>query len=221
MAPYSPRKFADFRRRDMELPTSQGYQSAVKRARDPRIPRLDNTETPLDLQQSIFELIDTRSFSNMWYWISLAVVWSSAAHYGLGVPYDLVQRARRKGGQAQIDLEDMVRINCNRMLFIGSISGLWIIGIVCFLLTGLGLMGFLYRVELAQAVFLIAFPLAIVGGMSLSMARLIVDDGLVGEDLQKRLLRHRLLVQVIGVISIFVTAMWGMYQNIRLGGFFG
>ena len=157
----------------------------------------------------------------MWYWIALAVVWSSAAHYGLGVPYDLVQRARRKGGQAEVDLEDMVRINCNRMLFIGSISGLWIIGLVCFFLTGLAGLGFIYRVELAQAVFLIAFPLSIVGGMSLSMARLIVDQGLTGEELQKRLLRHRVLIQVIGIVSIFITAMWGMYQNMTLGGFFG
>ncbi len=177
--------------------------------------------TTLDLQQSLFELIDTRSFSNMWYWIALAVVWSSAAHYGLGVPYDLVQRAKRKGGQAAVDLEDMVRINCSRMLFIGSISGLWIIGLTCFFLTGLAGLGFVYRLEFAQAVFLIAFPLAIVGGMSLSTARLIVDEGITGDDLFKKLSRHRLYVQIIGMFAIFITAMWGMYQNITLGGFFG
>ena len=156
----------------------------------------------------------------MWYWIALAVVWSTASHWVLGVPYDMVQRAARHGGQAETDLEDLVRINCNRMLFIGRISGLWIIGILCFLLTGIGLLGFMYRVELAQAVFLIAFPLSFVGAMSISTARLISDENLHGDALRKRLTRHRVLVQVIGIISIFVTAMWGMYQNMILGGFF-
>ena len=98
----------------------------------------------------------------MWYWIALAVLWSSTAHYGLGVPFDLVQRAKRKGGQFEIDLEDLVRINCKRVLFIGSISGLWIVGLTCFVLTALFGLGFIYRMEFAQAVFLMVFPLAIV-----------------------------------------------------------
>ena len=27
-------------------------------------------------------------------------------------------------------------------------------------------------------------------------------------------MRHRLITQVIGMISIFITALWGMYQNL-------
>ena len=69
---------------------------------------------------SLFELIDMRSFSNLWFWIALAVVWSSASHWVLGVPFDLVQRARRDQGQALTDLEDLTRINVNRVLYIGS-----------------------------------------------------------------------------------------------------
>ena len=157
----------------------------------------------------------------MWYWIALALVWSQAAHYGLGVPYDLVQRARRLGGQAEVDLEDMVRVNCTRALNIGSISGLWITAIVFFALTGLALLGFVYRIEFAQAVFLILCPLALVGAMSLSMARLIVDRQLTGQDLHRRLTRHRYYIQLVGIVSIFITATWGMYQNLTLGGFFG
>ena len=157
----------------------------------------------------------------MWYWIALAVVWSSTSHYGLGVPFDMLQRARRKGGQAQEDLEDLVRIYCGRILYIGSISGLWIVGFDAFLLTGLGLLGFVYRIEVAQAIFLIAFPMSIVGALSLSTAQLITDQQIRGEALQKRLLRHRNYIQLIGAVAIFVTAMWGMYQNIRFSGYLG
>lgn len=171
----------------------------------------------MDWYQTLFELIDMRSFSNLWFWIVLAVVWSTASHWVLGVPYDMVQRARRNGGQAQVDLEDMVRINVNRILYIGRVSGLWLAGFVCFFLTMLVLLGFVYGMEFAQALFLLGFPLSLVGMVSLSTARLIESDGLAGEDLFRRLGRHRIYVQVIGMISIFVTAMWGMYQNITVG----
>ncbi len=47
----------------------------------------------------IFDLIDMRSFSNLWYWIALAVTWSSTSHWVLGVPFDMVLRARRKAAR--------------------------------------------------------------------------------------------------------------------------
>ena len=131
----------------------------------------------MNLQATIFELIDTRSFSNMWYWIALVFVWSSASQYVLGVPFEMVTRARRGGGQAQVDLGDLVRINCNRILYISTTAGLWLVVLMCFFLTGLGILGFGYAIEFSQAVFLIAFPLSIVGLLSLSTARLIKDKG--------------------------------------------
>lgn len=158
-----------------------------------------------------------RSFSNLWFWIALAVFWSSASHWVLGVPFDMVQRARRVGGQPETDLEDITRVNVNRLLYIGRVSGLWILGFACFLLSGLAVLGFVYRVEFAQAVFLLAFPMAFVGMLSLSTARLIESEGASGELLCKRLTRHRLYTQMIGTVSIFVTALWGMYQNMSIG----
>lgn len=171
----------------------------------------------MDLYDSLFEVIDMRSFSNLWFWIGLAVVWSSASHWVLGVPYDMVLRARRQGGQAQIDLEDMVRINVNRHLYIREVSGLWLVGLACFALTMLGLLGFVYGTEFAQAVFLLALPLSIVGWLSMATARLIHRESASGERLHRRLMRHRIYTQVIGMISIFVTALWGMYQNLAIG----
>jgi hypothetical protein len=171
----------------------------------------------LDWYQRLFELIDMRSFSNLWFWIGLAVMWSTASHYVLGVPFDMVARARRAGGQSETDLEDMVRINTNRLLYIGRVSGLWLLGLGCFFLTGLAVLGFVYRLELAQALFLLGLPMSLVGLLSLSTARLIQTEDARGALLRKRLTRHRLYVQIIGMISIFVTALWGMYQNMAIG----
>ncbi|MEL6617505.1 MAG: component of SufBCD complex [Pseudomonadota bacterium] len=175
----------------------------------------------MDWHATIFELIDMRSFSNLWFWIALAVVWSTASHWVLGVPYDMVSRARRNGGQAAEDLEDLVRINTNRLLYISTVSGLWLLGFTCFVLTGLALLGFFYRVEFAQALFLLAFPMSIVGILNLSTARLIQQEQAQGEALWRRLSRHRTWVQAIGMVAIFVTALWGMYQNMAVGPFGG
>jgi hypothetical protein len=171
----------------------------------------------VDIYSSIFELIDMRSFSNLWFWIALAVMWSSASHWILGVPYDMVLRARRQGGQTEQDLEDLVRINTNRILFIARVSGLWILALACFLLTALLLLGFVYHLEIAQALFLLGCPMSVVALLSLSTARLIQQEHASGEVLRKRLTRHRLYVQLTGIVSIFVTALWGMYQNLSIG----
>jgi hypothetical protein len=173
----------------------------------------------LDLTDALFELIDMRSFSNLWFWIALAVMWSTAFHWVLGVPYDMVLRARRFGGNAVNDMEDLVRINVGRLLYIGHMSGLWLAGLTCFMLTGLALLGFVYWVEFAQALFLLFAPMTLVGLLSLNTARLIQDEAASGEVLYKRLFRHRVFVQLIGMVSIFVTAMWGMYTNLALGQF--
>lgn len=174
----------------------------------------------MNLTQTIFEVIDMRSFSNLWYWIALAVVWSTTSHWVLGVPFDMVGRARKHGDTAMSDLEDMVRINVGRMLYITRVSGLIVLGFVAFILTSLAILAFWYDVEFAQAVFLILFPLSLVAALSVSTARLIEMQNPLGEDLCKRLTRHRVYTQVIGMASIFVTTMFGMYQNLVVESIF-
>ncbi|WP_341235519.1 component of SufBCD complex [uncultured Sulfitobacter sp.] len=175
----------------------------------------------MDLYQTILEVIDMRSFSNLWYWIVLAVVWSSASHWVLGVPYDLVLRARRYGEQTQVDLEDLVRINVNRTLYIAQVSGILILAFVSFVLTVLFILAMFYNVEFAQAVLFLAFPLSIIAMLNVSTAQQIFEESAKGELLYKRLSRHRLYTQIIGIISIFVTSIWGMYQNLYVGPFGG
>ena len=171
----------------------------------------------MDWYAKVFELIDMRSFSNLWYWIALAVVWSAASHRVIGVPWDMVHKAAKIGGQAETDLEDLVRISCNRLLYIAAVSGLWLVVLGSGLLTALLILGFWYWVEFAQAVLLLAFPMTLVGLLSINTAHIIADNGLTGAELRKRLMRHRVTTQFIGMVSIFVTALWGMYQNISVG----
>ena len=167
---------------------------------------------------SVFELIDMRSFSNLWFWISLAVLWSTTSHWVLGVPWDMAVRASKgKNAQSVIDFEDLVRINTNRFLYIAHESGLLITGFAFFSLTAVCLLGFVYDNEFAQAVFLMALPMSLVGFLSINTSHIVQSQELSGEALFKRLHKHRVITQVIGMISIFVTAMWGMLQNMTNG----
>lgn len=163
---------------------------------------------------TIFSLIDFRSFSNLWFWIALAVAWSWASHWVLGVPFDMVSRARRQGGQAQRDLEAILEIHVRRIMHVARAAGFWLIGLVSFVLSALLLLGFWYGVEFAQAVFLLAMPMSVVGTLSLRQAAEIEAGVEGGQALCQRLARHRLLVQVIGIFAILVTSLWGMWQNI-------
>jgi len=171
----------------------------------------------VDWYSVIFELIDMRSFSNLWYWIVLAVLWSTASHWVLGVPFDMIARAKRHGGQAQEDLETMVRINTGRMLYIVRAAGSWLAAIWAFVLTVLVLLGFVYDIEFAQAVLFLYFPFSILMMLSLRSSLLIEAGEGQGEALHRRLLRHRISTQLLGMVAIFVTSLFGMYQNMHIG----
>ncbi len=176
----------------------------------------------MDWYDSVFEVIDLRSFSNLWYWIGLAVFWSSVSHWVLGVPYDSIMRAKRgKPESAMADLHDHVRVSVNRILFIADVSGTWIALFGSAFLTTLALTAFVYDIEFAQAVFLLLGPLAVLGLMTLRTARKIRRLGLAEDALIKCLLRHRFITQGIGVLAIFVTAMYGMWVNLYVGPFGG
>ena len=176
----------------------------------------------MDWYDSVFEVIDMRSFSNLWYWIALAVLWSSVSHWVLGVPFDAILRARRKKPESAVqDLHDLTRVNVNRILYIADVSGAWIALFGSAFLTALGLSAFVYNIEFAQAVFLMVMPMTLLGVLSVRTARKIRSLGLHGDELISRLTSHRFMTQLIGVVSIFVTAMYGMYKNLYVGPFGG
>jgi hypothetical protein len=170
----------------------------------------------VEIFDTVFEIIDMRSFSNLWYWIALAVLWSSTSHWVLGVPHDMIQRARREGGQAEQDLEDLVRINSSRLLAIVDQGGLIAVALGFFWLTGLGTLAFYYDVEFAAAVFLLLAPMTLVIWLSIRACRKIAAGENSGEALHRRLILHRRLTQVIGMVAIFCTAMYGTWQNVNI-----
>ena len=183
----------------------------------PVAPKQDRAQPdgPLDFSflTLVTEAIDLRSFSNLWFWIALAALWSTTSHWVVGVPFDMVRRAARGNVVSLRDMHVLANIQARRLLFIADETGLITTAISFFAVTMLSLLGFLYRVEFAQAILLLFAPMAIVGYITLRAARQV--EGLEPDDLGNLLFRTRRSIQVVGMVSIFVTSMWGMWVNLN------
>jgi hypothetical protein len=95
------------------------------------------TTPRLDFLDLVTEVIDLRSFSNLWYWIVLAILWSSLSHWTLGVPYHVVARARRGDERAASDMRALAEINGTRILAVTDQSAPVLLGFAVFVATGL------------------------------------------------------------------------------------
>ncbi|AHM05239.1 hypothetical protein roselon_02954 [Roseibacterium elongatum DSM 19469] len=169
----------------------------------------------MDFLDLVTEVIDLRSFSNLWYWIVLAIMWSTLSHWTLGVPYHMVNRARRGDARAAADMQALAEINGERVLTVARVSGPFMLGVASFLSSGLAITGWYYRVEFSQAVFLLLFPAFLVGALTFATARKLRASSY--QDVAQVLRFHRIKVQMLGVLFIFLTAFWGMYTNVTVG----
>ena len=169
----------------------------------------------MDFLDLVTEVIDLRSFSNLWYWIVLAILWSALTQRVMGVPYYIVLRARRGDRSSEADMHALAEITVRRLLAAVETSGPGLVAATAFLLTGLVVLGWGYGVEFCQAVLLLMLPLIVVAALSVQTARQLRDSGFA--DLERRLRTYRLIVQVLGIVFIFLTAFWGMFVNVRVG----
>ncbi len=173
----------------------------------------------MDWYKTIFEVIDLRSFSNLWFWLALAVLWSTVSHFVIGVPHDMIRRAERDGGQAIEDVEALAHIYTRRFLLIMRMGGLILVALVCFLVTSLLVLAIMFRMEFAQALLCLVVPMLGIMALTFRTCLIIEQADLRGPDLLRVLRRHRVTVQTIGMFALFFTGMFGMYQNLTLGAF--
>jgi len=170
----------------------------------------------LPVTDSILAILDLHTFSNIWYWLAVAVTWAVVSHWVLGIPFDLIIRARRSMPGAVDDLQTLFDFHVRRFIMIEDLAGIPIIALSTFVLTGLAMTGFYYDVEMAQGIFLIGFPLTIVGAICQHACRRYQQHPPAPEDLVKELLRLRIIIQVVAMIAIFFTAIYGMYYNLSV-----
>jgi len=188
------------------------HKSGLRRNKGIGSRKTESGPAALGFGATFLEVIDLRSFSSIWYWIVVTVAWSQVSYRPLGVPFDRVQRARRHGGQDLADVEALVAIQVRRTAQIVREAGAWFAGFMAFAHTGMLTLGIWYEIEMALAMELIFLPMTLVGILSMFTANRIFQEEATGERVLRLLLRLRFWTQVIGMISIFVTAAVAMFS---------
>ncbi|MDO5633021.1 MAG: hypothetical protein Q4G22_14475 [Paracoccus sp. (in: a-proteobacteria)] len=168
----------------------------------------------------LLDLLGSRSFASIWFWLVLVTAWTVSGRAVLGVPLDVLTRARREpDGPAGMLLLDWLSLTLPRWQ-IAPRDGVWLLGAGCFGLTVLAVLGFGYGREMAQALSLLLVPFALLLLMRLRLAwRLmpLLDAAQRGEitpeaaaaDAMRQITRHRRWVFVLSVLAVAMTAAWG------------
>lgn len=173
----------------------------------------------MDWKEALTRVIDLATFTSVWYWLSVAVTWAAACNWLIGVPFDVLYRARKCADQEIKDLEALVDINVRRITKINDMAGVWLTLMLAFVLAMFGMSGFYYGFELSQGMFILGVPLTIVIAMNMRLAHQLRDAPLTGRVLVRRLFTVRLWTHVIAAISIFFTSMYGMYFSLAAMSF--
>jgi uncharacterized membrane protein len=146
--------------------------------------------------------------------MAVIVTWAVASNWLLGVPFDILYRARKLRAPQLGDLEALVDVNVRRIVEIEAFLGVAIAAMITFCLTILVLLGAFYHVELAQGLLALAAPLTLIMVMNMRLAHQLHAAPLSGRELVQTLFRVRLWTQVVSMIALFFTAMYGMYSVI-------
>lgn len=154
----------------------------------------------------------TESFRSVWYWLLTIVVWTHVCGRTLGVPHDMVLRARRLPEVAG-RVEFLAGIAAERLAALNDAVGLPVAAFAGFALACLAAIGFGVGVELAQAAFALALPLALVALATLRLALGLRRDGICGAELQRALSRRRLWNQVIATVAMLAAAVLAVAQH--------
>ena len=160
----------------------------------------------------MIETLAAASFQSIWYWVLHAVVWTLACYRTLGVPLDMLHRARRSPEIAgRVDV--LAGLASARIGAAHDAAGVPLAAISAFLLTSLALIGFGLGIEVAQASFLLLAPLAVIGYSKLRLALAVRRRRLGGSELVLALARRRVWHQFIAVLAMVAALGLAMLRH--------
>lgn len=168
----------------------------------------------MDWTLALARLIELNTFVSVWYWLAVIVTWSVASNWLIGVPFDVLFRARKLGEVELADLEALVDINVRRIVSMNEIFAPAFVALIAFALSALGVLGIVYRVELAQGLLALAVPLTAVVVVNMRLAHQLHAAPLTGRALVRKLFTVRLWTQIVGMVALFFTAFYGIYYAI-------
>lgn len=162
-------------------------------------------------------ILDARSFTSIWYWMGLALIWSSVTRNALGIPATVVQRARHNEGGPRQELLDWLRLILPRWRM-GGTEGVLLSAGIGFALASLWVLGFRYGLQLAQALMVLLGPLVVLLVLRIRLAtrlnRLLnrLDAGGLSPDAMavnaaKLLFRHGWAAFFLSIVAMLLAVM--------------
>ncbi|WBU52152.1 hypothetical protein [Paracoccus sp. SCSIO 75233] len=176
----------------------------------------------------LFSILDARSFSSPWFWLVLFAVWTLSGRGVLGVPNDVLGDAgralRREPAEAEPE-EAVLLLNWLSLQLprwqIGRTGGAVLTAAICFGLSALLLLGFRYGLEMAQALTLLALPVALLFVLRVRLAQKLrpvltaAERGAPVRDAAaaaiKRINTYRILHTLISVLAVMVTTLYASF----------
>ncbi|MDO5528496.1 MAG: hypothetical protein Q4F71_03755 [Paracoccus sp. (in: a-proteobacteria)] len=178
------------------------------------------------------ELVDTRPFISLWFWLWFITLWAWSGRYVLGVPSETIQRADRalraakagKTGPEPAELPEAALLLDFLSLHVphwraGEREGPIMLGLGAFAGASLFVLGFRFGISTAQALFFLTVPFMILSVMRARLAarlEVILDQaarGMAVNDAARAALRqigvHRTLLTILSLLSVVVTSIWG------------
>lgn len=153
----------------------------------------------------MLRIIASASFDSVWYWALHVVVWTLVCYRTLGVPQDMLIRARRDPAVAtRVAL--LADLSAERIAGIHDFAGIPLAAVAGFLLAALATLGFLTGLEGAQASFMLLAPLAAVAYSKLRLALFLRGRRMQRSGLVLVLSRRRFWHQVIAVAAMLAAA---------------
>jgi hypothetical protein len=182
-------------------------------------------ELPVPQFDNLIGLLGSRSFSTIWFWLVLIGMWSVAGRSVLGIPTEVLARARASlagddaQGPAVITLLDWLSLILPRWQ-LRPREGAAFLGVTSFLMTSLAVLGFVFWLEMAQALTLLLLPFWVLFWMRVRLARRLVplvhaaQEGRApvsqaAGNAARAMVWHKRFVTILSMIAVAVTALWG------------
>jgi hypothetical protein len=153
----------------------------------------------------VYQAYGIASLDSFWYWVLCILTWGFVCNRTLGVPHDMVRRARRAPEVAE-KVDMLALITSERIGGIYDRAGVLIGAGTGFALAALGIAGFKLGLELAKAMFLLAFPLTIVAYSTLRLALSVRQYPPTGARLWRSLGLRRFWHTLIALVALMFTA---------------
>ncbi len=161
------------------------------------------------------DILMTNSMVDPWYWLLVAILWIRAIQWTLGIPNDVMRAAQNGDVQARKDALSLMDMHIRSVTRDFHHFGVVLVLMTCFVLASFATLGFWNDVTMLQGVFLITFPMVLIGGMDIRLAMRLQKQPVDWNGLCRIYRRQRWFKLVLALLFLMTSMLWAVFLEIR------